>query len=163
MKKSLFIVLILFPFVCFSQIRRDIPQVEVLNISSATNLFEITIYNNNDSILYLLSSPTAKYRMDSLNVLSPIKRSDKTLYDIDYTLADSRIDPFLPLKKMIVIMPYQQVKFLIQLQEKTNNQYLRISFFFKTDFSYSKTNKEIIKPAWFNKYLFRTKEVKINN
>lgn len=143
----------LFYMISFSVqvVRTDLnnPDIKIALVSKETSMYQVTLYNNSDSVLCILSSAFGKYRKDACDTLSILSNKN---YDISYALLDSRFDPFTPLKKKLCILPHQELNFTIRLEELKPNSFLRLQYFYSNDYSLSNDRKETKKPLWYKKY-----------
>lgn len=138
-------------------------DIEIKKEPGENNLYRLSVYNNSDSVLCFISSSFGNYKKDSVSELIPwSKPNDENLiYKIDYTLGDTKFDPFLPLKSKVCILPYQEISFTINLAEIKLNMTLSMEYFYSDTYNYPKSQKETKKPLWYNKYQRQSINVKI--
>jgi len=136
--------------------------IEVRKQSSENNLYTVSIYNNSDSVLCVLSSSFGFYKKDTVDALAVWNREgERLIYKIDYTFNDTKLDPFLPIKSKICILPYQQKIFNIKLPEIKSNMFLNAEYFYSENYNYPKSQKEVKKSLWYKKYFLQSTDVKI--
>jgi len=132
------------------------PAIEITKLES-NNLYRFSIYNNLDSVLCILTSIAGLYRIDNIDTIVVQNRGEKPLiYKLDYLLSDSRIEPYLPVKGKICILPYQQKTFDFYISEIEPDMIFTITYFFTKKLDYPKSFKEVTKPMWFRKYELST-------
>lgn len=128
-------------------------DIEIKKQLQETGLYSVSVYNNSDSVLCFITSSFGKYKKDSISELIPwTKTADSLVYKIDYTLGDTKFDPFLPIRNKVCILPYQEINFNIKLSEVKPNMILNFEYFYSHDYNFPKSQAETKKPLWYNKY-----------
>ena len=134
------------------------PDIKIALISKESNLYQVTLYNKNDSVLCFLSSAFAKYRKDACDTL--VASNYKTYY-LNYSFTDSKFDVTIPLQRKLCILPHQELNFIVRFEELKPNSSLQLQYFYSNDYSLSNDKKETKKPLWYKKYNWKLSDNQI--
>lgn len=129
----------------------DFEQELVLLSRTERNFFyRLTIYNNCDSVLYILTSVSGNYKKYFVDKLSPISAfSDSIVYSLDYLSSDTLTTSFLPIFNRIGILPYQAKIVDLVIPLSSNNSFLRIKYYYDRNATFSTKKLKRLKPMWF--------------
>lgn len=137
-------------------------DIEIKKQPGDNNLYNVTAYNNSDSVLCFISSTFGDYKKRGVSELIPWSNAnDSLIYKIDYTLGDTKFDPFLPIKSKVCILPYQELSFSLRLSEIKSNMILNMEYFYSGSYNYPQSQKETKKPLWYKKYQRQLVAIKI--
>lgn len=148
MRAAILILFVMFVNSLFAQktnnLILDIKKVDSLTYSAA-------IFNKSDSVLCILTSPHFSH---SQSLYLPIYQTTEQIaeYKFNYSLADSQIDPAIPVYRGECILPYQALIVTFKIDETSKEKSLLLNFFYSDDFHFKSFKKEVLKRNWHKKY-----------
>jgi hypothetical protein len=159
-------VLLLFPFICFSQQTKDVllfVELEKLDSNDSLEYFSVALFNKSDSVLCFLYPN--KFNMSTsicLHLCQTNSSHNGLEYDFKNAACDDLMDAAIPLYEGLCILPFQAKIFTISVNKTSLSKDVIIDFFYKKDFSYSKFIKEKKNRGWYRKYKLLNKGIRLN-
>jgi hypothetical protein len=141
------------------QIEHEIVQLRSSNSGLA---FRLSLYNNSDSVLCILTSVAGTYRKGIPERLASVyPEQDSVLYNLDKLAADTLVDTYLPTRRRICVLPFQAKEIDLIIPKSSTKSFLRINYYYSADFTFSVKKTEKYKPMWFKKYDIKSYDLEI--
>jgi hypothetical protein len=137
-------------------------EIGQLRDSDSGNSFRLSLYNDSNSVLCILTSVAGTYRRgvpETLFFTHP--EQDSVTYKFDHLAADTLVNTYLPTRRQICVLPFQTKIVDLLIPKRIARSFLELSYYHSDSYTYSVNKTEKYKPMWFKKFNIKSLAIEL--